>query len=171
MPSSRILISSQTLGTNSASVTFSSIPSGYRDLVLRVSARSDDAATVRGFRLNFNGVSGTSYSETYLSGNGSAASSVRDSNISYSDLGVVSGNSTTANTFGSVEIYIPSYTVAQNKPISGFSASEDNATAAFIRANAGLFSNTSAITSIVATLNAGNFASGSSFYLYGLLPA
>ena len=168
MPSTYTLISSNVLSSSAASVTFSAIPSTYTDLVLRVSARSDDASTVRGFRLNFNGVSGTSYSETYLSGNGATASSVRDSSISYSDLGVVSGGSTTANTFGSVEIYIPNYAGATNKPLSGDSASEDNSTTAYRRANAALFSNTSAISSVVATLNAGNFASGSSFYLYGI---
>jgi hypothetical protein len=168
LPSTYTLIKGETLVSSAASYTFTAIPSTFTDLVLRVSARSDDASTVRGFRLNFNGVSGTSYSETYLSGNGSAVSSVRDSNIGYSDLGVISGGSTTANTFGSVEIYIPSYTVAQNKAISGDSASEDNSTTAYRRANAGLFSNTSAITSIAATLNAGNFAIGSSFYLYGI---
>jgi hypothetical protein len=40
----------------------------------------------------------------------------------------------TANTLSNAEIYIPSYLVSQNKPISGFSNSEDNATTACILA-------------------------------------
>ncbi|CAB5222160.1 hypothetical protein UFOVP360_10 [uncultured Caudovirales phage] len=168
MPSTYTLIKGETIASSAASYTFTAIPSTFTDLVLRISARSDDASTVRGVNVTYNGVSGTSYSEIALSGNGSTATSFLSSSVGTSSLGVVSGGNTTANTFGSLEAYIPSYTASQNKQVSSDSASEDNATAAVRRGNASLFRNTSAISSITLVLNAGNFATGSSFYLYGV---
>ena len=68
MPSSRILISSQTLGSSAASVTFSSIPATYTDLVLKVSVRSDVAATADTLFMQFNSIT-SGYSETNLYAN------------------------------------------------------------------------------------------------------
>lgn len=164
MPSSRFLISSQTLTSSAASVTFSSIPATYTDLVIRWSIRMD---------AGFNQVSvhpnnaTTNLSITYLEGNGAAASS----GSSTADLWVRGANPSTytASTFSSAEVYIPSYTVSQNKPMFLFGLNENNATTALISATAGLWSSTTAITSLVlANPQGGNFVSGSSFYLYGI---
>jgi hypothetical protein len=163
MPSTYTLISSNVLASSAASVTFSSIPSTYTDLVLRVSARPDSSGDAY---LTFNGVAGTSYSSTDLQGTGSVAQSSRQSNTSRVRLQNFA-STTTANTFASAEIYIPSYAATINKPVSAISADEANATAAFITATAGLFSNTSAITSVTLTYSS-LFVSGSSFYLYGI---
>jgi len=170
MPSTYTLISSNVLSSSAASVTFSSIPATFTDLVLRISSRSDNTIAASTIRLRFNGSSSASYSETLLSGSGSAAVSARSSSATYmfnAGYFVDDANGATANTFGTTEIYIPSYTVAQNKPLSGITAQEDNATAARITAEAGLWSNTAAITSIEIFSNY-NFLSTSSFYLYGI---
>lgn len=169
MPSSRQLISSQVLGTAAATVTFSSIPSTYKDLILRLSVRNDRAVTDGTLRLTINGLSTSIYSWTYLQGNGSAASSARSSaTTSLSDI-PLEGSSATSNTFSSVEIYIPSYTASQNKPVGIFGASETNATAIEIKANAGLIASTAAVSSIeLSNTSTFQFVTGSSFYLYGL---
>jgi hypothetical protein len=81
----------------------------------------------------------------------------------------VDGATATANTFGSTEIYIPSYTVSQNKPLSIFSVQENNTSSAFIVCAANLWRNTAAVTSIYLVPNtASNFIATSSFYLYGI---
>ena len=171
MPATYTLISSNVLSSSAASVTFSAIPATYTDLVLRISARSDNASVSDGLNMTFNGVGGTSYSRTMLRGNGTDATSVRSSSTSSfqsAPNGVV-GNNATSNTFGSIEIYVPSYLVSQNKPISYFGAGEENATTAFMGVYAGLFSNTSAVSSITCSpINGTNFLSTSSFYLYGI---
>ena len=69
-------IATTTLGSSSASYTFSSIPSTYTDLVLIVNGTM---ATADNVFVQFNGDTGSNYSETALQGNGSAASSYRDS--------------------------------------------------------------------------------------------
>ena len=162
MPSSRFLIASNTLTGTASSVTFSSIPATYTDLILKISARNTGAGAAY---LTFNGVSTSLYSNTELQGTGSLAQSVRTSSavrITLNDFFV----STTANTFANNEIYVPSYLASQNKPVSNISAAEANATLAYITATAGLFRDTTAISSI--TLNTGGFAAGSTFWLYGL---
>lgn len=167
MASSRRLIASQTLSSSAASVTFSSIPSGYKDLILKVSARSDRASVTGFFLFQINSIT-SGYSDTSLRGTGTQALSARNSTTTTSWGGYISGGSTTSNTFGSVEVYIPSYAASQNKPIGTFGASEDNATAANINAIAGLVPTTAAVSSLVLTSLGDNFVSGSSFQLYGL---
>lgn len=168
MPSTYTLIAANTLSTATASVTFSAIPATFTDLVVRASVRINNGVNVRDVSITFNGIAGTSYSETNIIGDGSIASSGRRSNSPFTLLGSGNADTTTANTFSSLELYIPSYTVAQNKPYSSILAQEDNATAANVRAVAALFRNTAAITSFTLEADSFNFFAGSSFYLYGV---
>jgi hypothetical protein len=166
------LISSNVLASSAASVTFSSIPSTYTDLVLRISARSDIAGLVNTFKLTYNSIAGTNYSYTLLYGNTNPPVSVSDSNQSTLRHGYYDGDTTTANTFGSAEIYIPNYAGSTAKPSSSFSVSENNSTTAtewYISAYAGLSQSTAAITGItIASVDTANYKIGSSFYLYGI---
>jgi hypothetical protein len=168
MPSSRVLISSQTLGSAAASVTFSSIPATYTDLVLKASIRGADSVNQRPLQMEFNANSSLIYSVTSLEGDGSTAYSSQSSGTDSTRETTVNANSSTANTFSSMEVYIPSYTVSQNKPFSFFTAMETNATTAYMNVTADLFRSTAAISQILIRLGAGNIIAGSSFYLYGL---
>lgn len=166
MASTYTLISSNTLSSSAASVTFSSIPSTYTDLVLRVSARSDAGAS--GI-LTLNADSGTTHSRTLLNGNGATAASLRSTGLSYDPMSYgINDSSYTANTFSNAEVYYPNYAGSTNKPSSVFAVEENNATTSFIGLSANLWSNTSAITQIVITVSGGNLVTGSSFYLYGI---
>jgi hypothetical protein len=161
-------IASTTLSSSQTSVTFSSISSAYTDLVIRYSARS--ANTVIDYlNVQFNGVTNTTYSYTVLSWTGSSVSSVRGTNTIEIQFAFQTSADLTADTFGSGEIYIPSYNVSANKQIGIYGTRENNATASRIGPVAGLWRNTAAITSITLTSHAStNFAAGSSFYLYGI---
>ena len=170
MPSTYTLISSNVLSSSAASVTFSAIPATYTDLVLRVSARSTRSATFDFFEVRFNADSAANYGSTEMYGDGSTASSVRQSSQNFAYPEFMNGNTSTSDTFASTELYIPNYLVSANKPFSSLSVSETNsATGAYVDAYAGLWTNTAAITSI--SLKPGStrsFVSGSSFYLYGI---
>ncbi len=171
MPSTYTLISSNVLSSSAASVTFSAIPSTYTDLVLRGSARTSiTGQTFDNLTLKFNGSGGTAYSYIRLRGSGSAASSSIGSGVAEINFfAAADAADATANTFSNFEIYVPSYAVAQFHPVGSFQVQEDNATAANITTTAGLWSSASAITSMTfASVNAANFVSGSSFYLYGI---
>jgi hypothetical protein len=160
------LISSNVLTASAASVTFSSIPATYTDLVLRISARNDGGANLT--YIQFNSDTSSNYSTTNIYGTGSIAGSDPSGAGTYV-YAVVNQSSQTASTFSSSEFYIPSYQVSQNKPMSLFGVNENNATAAIIIGGAHLWRNTAAITSINLSAGGGfNFVSGSSFYLYGI---
>ena len=165
MATTYTLINSNVLSSSAASITFSSIPATYTDLVVKISTRVNYATTdIEGY-LSINGTS-TNYSYTLLAGSGATASSTRASTyVPYVD----DGANATSNTFASGEIYIPSYAVSQNKPISVSSAAENNITSnVYQYVVAGLWRNTAAITSLTFTPFSGSYVSGSSFYLYGI---
>lgn len=161
------LISSVTVGSGgAASMAFSSIPSTYTDLLLKISGRDDRAGvTANAINLSFNG-STSNFTYRVLEGNGATAASGSGS-TSWGATNV--GPSATASTFSNCEIYIPNYAGSNNKSFSSDFVTENNATTAFTDLLAGLWSQTAAITSITLTPNTGsNFAQYSTAYLYGI---
>jgi hypothetical protein len=172
MANTYTLISSNVLSSSAASVTFSSIPSTYTDLVIRSSARVDGAVGNSNARLQLNGeTSSAYYSYTFLQGNGSSATSSNTATgvIGYIQLSrFADGAGATTNTFSNNEIYIPSYTVGISKQIYYFGAQEDNTATAYLFNLAGLYSRSETISSITLTDSSYNFIAGSSFYLYGI---
>lgn len=170
MANTYTLISSNTVsGTSTTAITFSSIPGTYTDLVLRCSVRAPSSY----LQLLANSIAGTSYSGTVLQviqvPADNSPSSTRFSNASEATLNNTSVfNAWTANTFSSVEIYIPSYTASQNKPISTWGVIEQNATDGRQGATASLIRDNAAINSLTIQQAGQIFTAGSSFYLYGI---
>ena len=165
MPAARYFIASTTVGAGgAASVTFSSIPSTYTDLCVKFSARDNSSYVANNIALSFNG-STASFSVRNLYGNGSSALSGTASN----QAGLAAAANATASTFSNSEFYIPNYAGSTNKSYSGDTVSENNATEAYDWFNAGLWSNTAAITSITITAgSSATFQNYSNFYLYGI---
>ena len=161
-------IASQTLGSSASSVTFSSIPGTYTDLRLVMNYRAN--ASIAGSSIQFNGDTGSNYSETYLRGNGSSASSSRFTNNSYMNVGWQGWATTTIPQFCTVDIF--SYAGSTYKTALGEDNADRNGAGEVVRF-VGLWRSTSAITSIVVNENAGggNYAAGSTFTLYGILKA
>jgi hypothetical protein len=160
------LIASSTVGSGGAStIDFTSIPSTYTDLVLKVSGRQ---GAENAFDITFNGAT-TSYAVRRLQGDGSSASSndAAGTTSAIRVIGIASSGST-ANTFGNSEIYIPNYAGSTNKSVSIDGVNEDNATAAYMNLAAGIRSNTAAINQITITPRAGSLAQYSTAYLYGV---
>jgi hypothetical protein len=165
------LIARQVLTGTTASVTFSDIPqTGYTDLVLVASMRTNRNAATDVAKVRFNGAtSDTSHSTRGLEGDGSA---IQSFNIGYCSLGTTNGNTSTSNTFGSLEVYIPNYAGSTSKSYSATGLQENNAASAFILALAGRWDSTNAITSFSITSElSSSFLTGSSFFLYGISKA
>jgi hypothetical protein len=165
MANTYTLIASNTLTGTTASVTFSSIPGTYTDLVLRFATRDSSSAVFRAIDMSFNS-STSNFSYTRIVGSGSTVTSSRSTTNNGIPAASV-GDTATSNTFSNGELYLPNYTASQNKPFSVSVVTENNATEAYATAFAGLWSNTSAISSISFAASA-NFLSGSSFFLYGI---
>ena len=156
-------IATQTLVSSTYTVTFSSIPSTYTDLVFVINGQN--ASGDIGLGLRFNSDTSTNYSKTLLYGNGTAATSTRGSTVNSIDIGRMNtGNSTTI-------ININNYT---NTTTNKNALARGNDTT-LVTLTAGLWRSTAAITSlnISADSTAGGslFASGCTFTLYGILGA
>jgi hypothetical protein len=170
MATTQVLFASEILTGNQSSVVFSSIPATYTDLLLRISARCADTGTYGGLKFTLNSDTASNYSYTVLYGTGSSGLSDRNSSLANARAPFsINADNATANTFGNLEIYIPSYLASQNKPISSFGVAETNSVTAYMGAAANLWRNTAAISSIqISEIFATNLLSGSSFYLYGI---
>ncbi len=162
------LIAHTELGSAQSSISFSSIPATFTDLLLVTSLRGVDYG---GITLNSNN---SNTSMRVLWGTGSTAFSTGYTSFTYNIWQTVAKSGSTASTFGSGNIYIPNYRSSVAKSISIESVSENNATAAEQIISAALWNNTAVVTSITLTsldgnLNAsGNFAQYSSATLYGI---
>jgi hypothetical protein len=159
-------IQTVTVGSGgAASIDFTSIPQTYTDLKIVMSLRSTGTGvSTRYAAVSFN--SNTSnYTYRRLYGNGSSTGS---DNGSLRIIGTIPGSTVTASVFGSIELYVPNYTSANNKSYSCDSVEENNATGAEQDLIAGLWSNTAAITSVTLTSDVGNFAEYSTATLYGI---
>jgi hypothetical protein len=155
------LIASSTVGSGgAASITFSSIPAGYTDLTLVLSARA--TSTTATITIAFNG-SSASFIGTYIQGNGSAGSQATSTTL----VGRPTISTDTASTFGNLRIFMPNYSGATNKTFSVDLVTENNATAAFAQLFGVQWSNTAAINQV--SLSLANFAEFTTAYLYGTL--
>jgi hypothetical protein len=173
MANTYTLISSVTVGSGgAANITFSSIPSTYTDLLVKISTRSTSATVIGYVNIRFNSDTGNNYSYKAVGGTGSITFNNNSAGGS-SIFTVTAGNSSTSNTFGNAEIYIPNYTSANYKSVSIDGVGENNATEAYTQLVVGIWSSTSAITSIQLSdiFGSANFAQYSTAYLYGISKA
>ena len=165
MPGTYEKIATTTLGSATATVTFSSISSAYTDLVL-ITADILNTVNLATAYMQFNSDSGSNYSNTYMEGNGSSAGSGRSSNQTRMSIMRSYGGDRTMNI-----VNIQNYTNATTNKTAicryGSGGSSSSAGAAV-----GLWRSTSAITSIVIGIDGGyNFSAGATFTLYGILKA
>lgn len=166
---SEFLISSVTVGSGGASsIDFTSIPSTYTDLKLVLNARTNRSAVNNNCFITFNSSSASNYNDRYFQGDGAAVSTSSDTNTTSIYIGGVPGNSATTSTFSNIEIYIPNYAGSNYKPLSVDAVAEDNSTTAISNLIAGLWSSTSAITSLSINAATFNFVQYSTAYLYGI---
>jgi hypothetical protein len=160
------LIAHQELTSSQASITFSSIPQTFTDLLLVFSIRdaSSFARSNAFIQVNSDSTVGN-YTVRYLAGDGSSAFTQFDPN----GMTEIPGSPATANTFGNTQYYLPNYRSSVAKSFSIDNIFEQNATTAVQKLTAGIYTPTSAVTSlrIISSLSA-NLVSGSSATLYGI---
>lgn len=170
MAENYVLLETIELTQNASSIVFNNLPSsGYSDLKIVGSTRTDRAGYEDALKITFNGSGGTAYTTRRLFGNGTSVTSSTTSGAAYAFPYSVNGNSTTSNVFASFEMYVPNYLGSTAKSFSFNVVSENNATDAIAGLHACLWDNTAAITSITFTPNSGTiFYANSTFSLYGV---
>ena len=167
MANTYIAIATVTVGSGgAASIDFNSIPSTYTDLLLVTSCRSNRSSSYRDLiQLRPNSAT-TNLSARALTNDGGSVSSGTATVI---NGGMATASSSTANTFGNSYCYIPNYAGSTNKSFSTDATTEDNSANIYQTLEAGLWSNTAAITSISLVPNVGTqFVQYSTATLYGI---
>jgi hypothetical protein len=166
MANGHVLISSQTLGSTAASVTFSSIPGTYRDLQLVIVGKQDSTSGVdASFKVTANSDTTSSYTQVRMYGDGSAAGSNTGTNTGYFEGGRM-GNSNASSGVTTTTLQFLDY-AATDKQKTVLSRSANPY--AITDAEAARWPSTSAITTLLLATLSGNFVAGSTFYLYGVL--
>lgn len=160
-------IATTTLGSDSASVTFSSISGAYTDLII-VSSILGVTSTSFSPRVQFNSDTGSNYSSTILYGTGSSASSLRTIDASFIYLGHITGYATT----GQPIICITQIQNYSNATTYKTLLSRGNNASTDVSAIVGLWRNTAAINAVNIQFQSGtDLKSGSTFTLYGIAAA
>jgi hypothetical protein len=153
-----------TLGTAIGTVTFSSIPATYRDLILVMNHKVNTSATSDNWFMRFNSDTGANYSFVRMYGNGSSAFSGSGTSRTYIDNFLDPTGSFTNNVF-----QIMDYSATdKHKTV----LARENLASEQVIAKAHRWASTSAITSISLTgPDSGTdlFSVGSTFSLYGVI--
>jgi len=153
-------IATTTLTSDTGTITFSSIPQTYTDLVV-VMAGTWTGSGVAGVRIgSINGDTGANYSNTLLQGNGSTVIPARDTSDTTMNLGLIGSVQT-----NSIFHFMNYSNTTTYKTV----LSRGNDASAFIRAGVGLWRNTAAITSF--TISNVTFSTGTSVSIYGIKAA
>ena len=157
-------IATTTLGSSTATVTFSSIPSTYTDIVLIINAGCSGAAE-QDCLIRVNGDSGGNYSATYLYGTGSSALSGRNATQTES----TAGYPIRPTLISTLILQFPNYSnTTTYKNWLGRANSADS----MVYSHISLWRNTNAINTILLyPSNTVNFLAGSTFTLYGITAA
>jgi len=160
-------IASVSVGSGgAATIDFSSIPTTYTDLLIKVSSRTSATGVAENLLVKFNNSSAT-FSNKTLRGSGSAAVSYSFTTNGFG--GFLNAATSTSSTFGNTEIYIPNYAGSTNKSFSSDSVTENNATEAYALLAAGLWSTTTAINQITLySDSSGTIQQYSTATLYGI---
>jgi hypothetical protein len=158
-------IATQTLGSAATTVTFSSIPATYTDLVLIMMSKGTGIASAANGYLRFNSDSGSNYSKTQMLGVG-VAQSQRSSNTSFLQW-----------PFDDAEWQVTRFNIMNYANTTTFKTTilrQDLGTYG-TAAVVGLWRSTSAINAISLTSSdnlgggtADQFVAGSTFTLYGI---
>lgn len=156
-----VALDKKTVTSAVASVEFTSIPGTYTDLVIVANIKGTSASNY--LNLRFNSDTGSNYSRTTMSANGSSATSERRSNqtqINTDYNEVIEANFNYVNT-----LHIMNYSnTTTNKTVLCRANNAATGTGTTI----GLWRNTAAITSIQLVANNNTFDVGSNFSLYGI---
>ena len=154
-------IATTTMSGSTASYTFTSIPSTYTDLVLVIVAANASASN---FQITFNSDTGSNYSRTQIAGNGTSASSARESTYtSYRTLNTPASTSIFAISNINIMNYSNTTTYKTLLDRGGYASDQTYA-------QVGLWRSTAAINSINLLAGA-NLSAGSTFSLYGISSA
>ena len=150
---------------SSGTISFTSIPSTYKHLQVRLMGKSTSTGTYT--LLTFNGDStSANYATHSVYGNGSAAGAEAFANNGSMSGGFVTASSDTG--FGVAVLDVLDYAnTSKNKTLRGLTGRDNNGSG-IVALISGAWFSTSAVNRLDITINAGSWATTSTFALYGI---
>jgi hypothetical protein len=158
----------QTLGGTAGTVTFSSIPSTLRRLVVSWTARGDNAGSEQQMRFQVNGLAGTNYNTEQVQGLAAAASaSLIVANGASGFAGYVACAAATAGLYSSGEFTFVGWD-SPHSTFLGYTFSGQCITSGgIVNSGGGTITSAGPYTSIALFPAAGSFITGSDFQIIG----
>jgi hypothetical protein len=163
-------IATTTVGAGGvSSITFSSIPSTYQHLQVRMIARTNRGVAGEFLKVVFNSDTSSIYTTHQLWGDGTSALAFANTGQAFTNINRFTGSPAAANVFGSAYMDILDYTnTNKNKTIRTLGGYDDNSTGEMYFCS-GLWQSTAAINSITISPGGGTTLNQySSFALYGI---
>jgi hypothetical protein len=165
-----VALATTTLGSAANTVTFSSIPSGYKALEIRIAARGTSSRARIAVR--FNGDTTSNYHNVYSQAAGSSVSAGSDYNASFAELSIIPDSTTNSSLYAGLSISILDYASTTKKKtiITQFAGAQANTTL-YAGGNLCSWNNSAAISSIEfrgGFIGSGDFEAGSTFSIYGV---
>ena len=162
-------IQTVSLSGSQATVSFTSIPSTYKHLQVRLIAKTDRALNRDGIKVTYNSDTSTSYVSHYLYGDGATAGAGYDYAAAFAGIYRAAGNSSATNTFGAIVYDILDYANTNKNKTGRYLGGLDVNGAGEMYLGSTLFLKTDVISSITFAPSVGtNFLQYSSFALYGI---
>jgi len=148
-----------------SSISFTSIPSTYKHLQLRLMANDNGGGGGNMF-IQFNGDTGNNYAWHYLQGNGSTAGAGAAATTGSFIVGK-SGSTASGNGVSVVDI-LDYQNTNKYKTSRSLNGTDYNNASGVLFYSSGLWQNTAAVSSFTITTTGGSFTQYSSFALYGI---
>jgi hypothetical protein len=160
-------IATVTVGSGgSSSISFTSIPSTFKHLQIRIMGLGNTAASGL---MRFNSDTSSNYSWHALYGDGASAAATAETSTGFViGNGFGSGPSSSTIPFVTVTDVLDYASTSKNKTVRSLDATDKNGSGYVVLLSGNWRNNTTAISTITIAPNSGNYTQYSSFALYGI---
>jgi hypothetical protein len=166
------LISSNTLASNATSVTFSSIPQTYDDMVIRIVAQVTATGVVPQGSLRFNSDTNPRYRSTGIYWSGTTIGGIDQiASTDTSSFAIYIGSSGGNSQPGMAVVYLNSYaSTSRTKSMTWITTAVQNGNSSYYsKVGGGIYNESSTGISTIQVLGNGDtYLAGSTFKLYGI---
>lgn len=154
-----------TISGSGSSLTFSSIPAGYKHLQIRGILQTSGGDTEA--KMTFNGdTTSSNYATHQIVGSGSTPVATATANSGFIKTGIT--NMSSGSYYGAFVIDILDYSSTTKAKTARTLTGIDNNGGGYMRLSSGAWFSTSAVTSITFTPSGGSFNTYTQFALYGI---
>jgi len=162
-------IATVTTSASQSTVSFTSIPSTYKHLQLRIHTRSNRASSDTTAVIRFNSDSGANYNNHRIYGNGSTVSADGNTNETRVLFLTINAAGAAVASYSPYIVDVIDYaSTSKNKTAKAIGGKDNNNTDGYIFLQSGSWRNTAAITTVELIDVISTFVNGSIISLYGI---